>query len=425
MNEAWTTPSSAASGLATVSLRQNPHRDQAPYRCTLRLRSQGLSREEVALADASASVISPEALHDLVAALQTRGFRVLGPTVREGAIVYGDLESAAELPIGWTDSQDGGFYRLERRTDEARFGYAVGPHSWKQFLLPPRIRLWRARRNGGAAFEVEEEPPDDGPLAFVGVRSCELHAIEIQDRVLLGGRYADRDYAARREGAFVVAVNCFEPGGTCFCVSMGTGPRAERGYDLALTEILEGAHRFLVEAGSERGAEVLAAIPHRSATEEDVRAADAAVEGAAEHMGRELDTSGIKELLYGNLEHPRWDEVAGRCLTCGNCTMVCPTCFCTSVEDANDLDGGAGRWRVWDSCFSVEYSFIHGGSIRSTARSRYRQWMTHKLATWIDQFGSSGCVGCGRCITWCPVGIDITEEVAAIRESEEAPHGDN
>jgi sulfhydrogenase subunit beta (sulfur reductase) len=376
--------------------------------------------------DPGACVIGPEALEELIAAIRSRGFRVLGPTVHEGAIVYDELAFAADLPIGWTDSQDGGLYRLERRADDARFGYAVGPHSWKQFLLPPHVRLWKAHRNGGGAFDVEEEPLDDRPLAFFGVRSCELHAIEIQDHVLLGGRYADRDYAARRDGAFIVAVNCFQPGGTCFCVSMGTGPRAEAGYDLALTEILEGEHRLLLEAGSPRGAEVLAELPRRTATDGDVRAAEAAMANAAESMGRELDTSGIKELLYANLEHPRWQDVADRCLTCGNCTMVCPTCFCTSIEDVNALDGTVERRRVWDSCFSVEYSFIHGGSVRSSARSRYRQWMTHKLATWIDQFGTSGCVGCGRCITWCPVGIDITEEVAAIRKTEEeAPDGDD
>jgi sulfhydrogenase subunit beta (sulfur reductase) len=366
------------------------------------------------------SVIDPEALDALLDSLRARGFRVLGPTVREGAIVYDDLGSAAELPIGWTDSQDGGRYRLERRDDEARFGYAVGPHSWKQFLLPSRLRLWRARRDGEDGFEVEDEPTDDTPLAFVGVRACELHAIDIQDRVFLGGSFADRDYAARRDGAFIVAVNCFEPGGTCFCVSMGTGPRAENGYDLALIEILDGEHRFLVEAGSERGAEVLAELPRRAAVETDVRAASAAVKGAAQRMGRQLDATDLHGLLARNLEHPRWDDVAERCLTCGNCTMVCPTCFCTSVSDTTDLTGEtAERVRTWETCFSVDYSYIHGGSVRPSGRSRYRQWLTHKFGTWHDQFGTSGCVGCGRCITWCPVAIDVTEELGAIRATEE------
>ena len=348
--------------------------------------------------------------------LRARGYRVLGPTVADGAIVYADLDGADELPVGWKDRQDGGTYRLERRDDEARFGFAVGPHSWKQFLFPPQIRLWRARRNGDNELDVEEEPLDETPLAFVGVRSCELHAIAIQDRVFIGGRVVDRDYAARREGAFIVAVNCFEPGGTCFCVSMGTGPRAEAGYDLALTEILEGEHRLLVEAGTERGAEVLRELPAAPAAESDVAAADRAVEGAAQRMGRRMEAGDLRDLLAENLDHPRWDDVAERCLSCGNCTMVCPTCFCSSVEDVTDVTGAeAERQRTWDSCFSLDHSYLHGGSVRPSGRSRYRQWMTHKLGTWHDQFGSSGCVGCGRCITWCPVGIDITEEVAAIR----------
>ena len=365
------------------------------------------------------AVIEPEALDALVGILRRRGYRVLGPSVRDGAIVYTELENGDELPVGWTDRQDAGTYRLERRGDEARFGFAVGPHSWKQFLFPPRIRLWGARRNGDGALEVEEEPVDETPLAFFGVRSCDLHAIATQDRVFLDGRFVDRDYAARREGAFVVAANCFEPGGTCFCVSMGTGPRAESGFDLAVTEILEGEHRLLVEVGTERGAAVLGELRSRAATQADVDAAEAAVTGAAARMGREMQASGLRDLLADNLEHPRWDDVAERCLTCGNCVLVCPTCFCSTVEDHTDLAGEqAERWRTWDTCFSVDHAYIHGGSVRPTNRSRYRQWMTHKLGTWHDQFGSSGCVGCGRCITWCPVGIDITEEVAAIRATQ-------
>jgi formate hydrogenlyase subunit 6/NADH:ubiquinone oxidoreductase subunit I len=178
---------------------------------------------------------------------------------------------------------------------------------------------------------------------------------------------------------------------------------------------------LLVEAGSEPGAQVLAAVPHRPAKPEEEEAAGRVVARTAGQMGRAMDTSDIKDLLYRNYEHPRWDAVAARCLTCANCTMVCPTCFCSTVEDVTDLKGEhAERWRKWDSCFTADFSYIHGGSIRATPRARYRQWMTHKLATWIDQFGSSGCVGCGRCITWCPVAIDITEEVRAIRETDVA-----
>jgi sulfhydrogenase subunit beta (sulfur reductase) len=201
---------------------------------------------------------------------------------------------------------------------------------------------------------------------------------------------------------------------------MGTGPKVDRGFDLALTEITEGEHRFLVEVGSEPGRDVLAELTGRKATAGDRAVADKVSARAAQSMGRRIETDDLPGLLMRNLDHPRWDDVAGRCLTCANCTMACPTCFCTSVEDASDLSGTESeRTQRWDSCFTMDFSYIHGGSVRSSPRARYRQWMTHKLATWHDQFGTSGCVGCGRCITWCPVGIDITEEVAAIRASEQ------
>jgi ferredoxin len=165
---------------------------------------------------------------------------------------------------------------------------------------------------------------------------------------------------------------------------------------------------------------VLTEIPHSQAGTEDIAQAAAVVARTAASMGRTMEAGGVKDLLLRNLQHPRWEDVAERCLTCGNCTMVCPTCFCTAMEDASDVSGQtASRSRRWDSCFTTDFSYIHGGSVRTSAKSRYRQWMTHKLATWFDQFGTSGCVGCGRCITWCPVGIDITEEVRAIRDSEQ------
>ncbi|MEZ5074891.1 MAG: 4Fe-4S dicluster domain-containing protein [Solirubrobacterales bacterium] len=369
------------------------------------------------MAVGEATTIERDAFDRLLATIADRGYEVIGPTVRDGAIVYDPIATSADLPVGWTDDQEGGSYRLRRREDEALFGYVVGPQSWKRFLHPPEVKLWRAARDSDGALEIEDGADDPPAYAFVGVRSCELHAIAIQDRVMVGGDFPDPFYAARRDGAFLVAVNCTVAGGTCFCVSMETGPRAGSGYDIALTEVIEdGRHYFLCEAGTERGAEVLAAVEPAPAGAAEVDAAAAGIANAAATQGRAMDTGGIKELLYGNYEHPRWDEVSERCLTCGNCTMVCPTCFCTTVEDSSDLTGAeADRTRRWDSCFTMDFSYVHGGSVRASARSRYRQWMTHKLATWIDQFGTSGCVGCGRCITWCPVAIDITEEVAAIR----------
>jgi sulfhydrogenase subunit beta (sulfur reductase) len=290
---------------------------------------------------AAAKVIERDHFDELLRAIARRGYTIVGPTVREQAIVYDEISSAGDLPIGWTDEQDGGHYRLRRRNDEALFGYAVGPHSWKQYQLPAEVKLWRARVDErGALVDAAESPSEHTKYAFIGARSCELHAIGILDRVLTGGRRSDPGDAAHNVDVFIVAFQCGVAGGTCFCVSMNTGPVAERGFDLALTEILsDTAHHLVVEVGSERGAEVLADVPHRDATGGDREAASSVHDQTASEMGRELDTTEIRELLYGNFEHPRWDEVADRCLSCGNCTMVCPTCFCTTVEDVTDLQG--------------------------------------------------------------------------------------
>jgi ferredoxin len=375
-------------------------------------------------------VIERADLDALFETLARWGYTIVGPTLRDGAIVYDELESTADLPAGLTDEQEAGRYRLRDRDDAALFGYNVGPHSLKQLQLPANRLLYRGRVTERGEVVVAQGPIGDRApsIAFIGARSCELHARAVLERVLLGATHEDPDERAVADRLFIVAVQCGQAGGTCFCSSMGTGPEVTSGYDIALTELLEadaGRHCFVARAGSERGAEVLAEVPSAPATDGELAAAGAMPARAAAQMGRTLETDGIKELLYRNYEHPRWEEVADRCLTCGNCTMVCPTCFCTTVEDVTDLTGEfVERHQRWDSCFTVDYSHIHGGAVRASAKSRYRQWMTHKLATWFDQFGSSGCVGCGRCITWCPVGIDITEEAAAIREADGARHGD-
>ncbi len=370
------------------------------------------------VAQRSEHILGADQLGKLIEALVRRGYEVIGPRLRDGAIVYDKVESVEDLPAGWTDEQEPGRYRLKRREDDAFFGYAVGPQSWKNYLHPADVRLWSAERRGETFRILNNEKKPERPRAFLGARACELAAIAVQDRVLLEDKYIDPIYDQNRRGAFILAIQCTQASATCFCASMGTGPLVSNGFDLVLTELLgsEG-HRFLVDAGSDRGAEILTELETVPATAADCQEAGARVNAAAHQQVRSIDTTGIKELLYENFEHPRWDDVASRCLTCANCTMVCPTCFCTSVEDVTDITGEhAERWRRWDSCFTQSFSYIHGGSVRTSAKARYRQWMTHKLASWIDQFGSSGCVGCGRCITWCPVGIDITEEVRAIRE---------
>jgi ferredoxin len=353
-------------------------------------------------------------LDRLIKVLIEGGYRVVGPTLRDNAIVLAEIDTADQLPRGWGVDTAPGVYRVRPRDDHAAFGHSAGPQSWKQFLHPPRRKLW----SGGPDGVADGEPEAPTRYAFLGVRGCDLAAIGTLDRVLGRSEHPDNSYLGRRRQIFVVAVNCTEPGGLCFCASMGTGPAAGPDYDLALTERISGDDvTYLVDVGSPDGASVLAAVTHRPATTAEIEGARADVEAASHRMGRQMPSGDLRQLLIDSRESPQWDEVASRCLTCGNCTMVCPTCFCTSTEDVSDLTADhAERWQHWASCFEFDFTYIHGGSVRQSGASRYRHWLTHKLGTWHDQFGMSGCVGCGRCIAWCPTGIDITEEMTTMAQ---------
>ena len=356
-------------------------------------------------------MIDRAGLDRLVEVLRDAGFRVIGPRLRDSAIVLDELDSGAQLPGGWDVEASPGRYRVHRRSDDAVFAHCAGPGSWKEFMHPPHRKL----ADIGPDLSVEPPSRTSAPLAFLGVRGCDLAALGILEHVLGDAAYPQVSTPDRRP--FVVAVECAHPSGVCFCASMGTGPAVRSGFDLALTELVDAdGHRFVVRVGSPAGAETLAAVGASTPPDTDVEQARQQVAAAADRMGRTMPEVDLRSLLRDSQESPHWEDVAGRCLTCANCTMVCPTCFCTSAEDVADLTGDhAERWQRWASCFEPDFSYLHGGSVRQSGASRYRQWLTHKLGTWHDQFGSSGCVGCGRCITWCPVAIDITEEVAAIR----------
>jgi formate hydrogenlyase subunit 6/NADH:ubiquinone oxidoreductase subunit I len=356
----------------------------------------------------------------LIGALQKRDYTIMGPSVRDGAIVYDEIRSVADFPEGWTDEHEKSRYRLKRRADKALFGYTVGPQSWKRFLFPPLAKIFTVVKKG-KAMEIKPDASKEAlpRYAFFGVRSCELNAIMIQDKVFMNNQFSDPAYSARRKNVFIVAMNCTQSGGTCFCSSMNTGPSVKGGYDIVLTEVVgDGVHYFAVEAGSDKGSEVLKDVPHKNAEAREVEAVGELIDSARKNMSRTMNTEGLKELLADNIESADWDDVARRCLMCSNCTLVCPTCFCSTVEDVTDLSGErAERWRRWDSCFTMDFAKVTGGNFRLSPKARYRQWIVHKLSSWVDQFGTFGCVGCGRCITWCPVGIDITAEVQAIRNN--------
>jgi ferredoxin len=356
-------------------------------------------------------------LRDLFHILQTKGYQVAGPYLQNGALAFGFLERFEQIPVGYQDTQGPGHYRLNKGASRAFFQYAVGPHSIKTVLHPARRKLWEARRENGK-LSFQEAPQPDQAIALFGIRACDIQALHILDKVFLEAGYRDGHYASLREKLLLVAVNCAAPGELCFCHSMGIGPVPSH-IDLQLTEVCtDTEHFFLIRAGSDKGRMILDAWRPESAAPQDETAAREVVAQGQARLKKTLNTKDLPAILRSNPLHPRWDEVANRCLSCGNCTMVCPTCFCTTTEDVTDLQGEhSERWLHWDSCFTADFSYIHGGQVRKTTASRYRQWLTHKLSTWHEQFGSSGCVGCGRCIAWCPVGIDLTEEASAIRGS--------
>jgi ferredoxin len=371
-------------------------------------------------------VIGLDGLDELVKAVVAMGFRAVGPSVVDGAITLTDIDGVAELPAGWQDSQAPGQYGLTQTGSGRLFDWAVGPQSVKAEVFPPKVTIWRAKP---PEYQVEEVADAAAPVAVIGARPCDLAALEVLGRALDGTPVPDPTYHRRRRATFLVATECTRPASTCFCAAMGTGPGVADGFDIALTE-LDGpvagdgcpggsrTPRYLARAGSQLGRDVLSNLSQRPANDEDRSQRVALLARAGSRMGRSVDTSGLPELLARNLGNGRWDEVAERCLACGNCTSVCPTCFCANFEDTTDLQGTVERRRTWASCSDLAYSYVHGGPVRSSIKSRYRQWATHKFSWWWDQFGVSGCVGCGRCITWCPAGIDITEEIAALRASD-------
>jgi formate hydrogenlyase subunit 6/NADH:ubiquinone oxidoreductase subunit I len=349
-------------------------------------------------------------LDDLIRQLHEAGYRVIGPRPQGAAIAYAGLANAAELPWGRQDEQSPGRYRLHSGAPQRAFAWATPAQGLKPWFFAPMEPLWRMRRTTDG-FAVEPCLPEGRPLAILGARACDLAAVERQDRIL----EHDPHYQARRQDALFIAVHCSHPAASCFCASAGTGPRAAR-FDLGLTELDDG---FVVETGSPRGSRLIEPLALAEAGVERLAAAEAAVAAAARRQTRRLPAGDLAERLAARSEHPHWAEAAQRCLACGNCTQACPTCFCHERSETGSADGQAAeQTRHWDSCFGELHGHLAGFQVRPETAQRYRQWLTHKLGSWWTQFGESGCVGCGRCLTWCPAAIDLTAETAAILETQ-------
>lgn len=352
-----------------------------------------------------------ERLQQLIDLLRSEHADCVGPQIRDGAIVFASLERAEQLPLGYHDRQRPGSYRLEHSGSERAFAWANGPQALKPLVFEPEQPIWRSVRSPDGSLAFHPVAAEKRTLAVIGVRACDLAALALQDAHFLA-QPADPWYAARRESLFLVAVHCTHPAETCFCVSTGDGPSCSGGFDLALHELNEG---FIMEVGSDAGQALFEALDTVPVASDQRSAAKAQQARAVQVQRRRLPAPDRLAGLMEAAMHPHWDEVAGRCLSCGNCTAVCPSCFCNRHEEVPALDTSqSAHARVWDSCFSAGHSLLHGRPLRAGTAQRYRQWLTHKLAGWQAQYGRSGCVGCGRCISWCPVGIDLTAEVDAI-----------
>ena len=347
----------------------------------------------------------------LIDVLLGAGYRVLGPRVQDAVVGFGEVGRIEELTPGLRESQAPGHYRLEAAADGRWFGWTVGPQALKPLLFPPREVLWRSVRDaaGGLRFEPPEEAAP--AVAVFGVRACDLAALALLDAHFLGGPAPDQGYAVRRERLLTVGVDCARSAPTCFCVSTGDGPMLVSGYDIGLAELDDG---LLVWPGTAAGAAIVDLLPLDKALPDQLAEAAEAGNRAAASQQRRLPSRHLARALFASLDHPRWRQVGARCLACGNCTAVCPTCFCHAARSEPSLAAAAEQVREWDSCFSAEHSLLHGHPLRPDAAARYRQWLTHKLGGWHAQYGRSGCVGCGRCLTWCPVGIDLVAEAGAI-----------
>lgn len=356
----------------------------------------------------------------LISTLQKSGFSCVGPQVRDDAIVYDEITHVDQLPWGIRDYQSPGEYRLETISEKKAFAFSNGAQAIKPILFKPQETVWKVMRNDEGKLTFQPHNPIEKPVAIIGARACDIAGMTVQDKVFLDPNHTDSRYKSRREKLFIVAVNCIYASNNCFCVSAGAGPKVKNNFDIGMTEIDDG---FVVEVGSHRGLDIIHQLQLISCELLQEKIAKENEEKAVKMQTKTIpfnNSRDLRDLLMSNLDHPRWDDVASRCLSCGNCTSVCPTCFCHSEVEKPSLDGSESEHqREWDSCFNEGHSYFGGKVLRDDTKKRYRQWLTHKVGTWFDQFDTSGCIGCGRCVTWCPVGIDLTEELAAIAEKQD------
>jgi len=349
--------------------------------------------------------LASENLQCLIDAVVVAGYRLLAPSVSQSAVVYKEISHVEDLAKSYSDAQSPGQYRLEKAAHQRYFFWTNTVQSIKPLLFRPRELLWQVgEKDGQIEFSDIGNIQSERPIAVLGPRACDLAALKLQDQHFLASPQCDPFYAHRRHRLFIIAVECAQSAATCFCASTGDGPEIREDADIILNEL---DSEFLLRPRSAAGEQLLKGLTLEPAGRILIHQAQEQTQYAKAQQQRKMPTSlSFDEFAPDN---PAWEWVKNHCLSCGNCTSVCPTCFCHNEYDESDIIGKQSKhFRQWSSCFTQEHSYMHGITIRNDTVLRYKQWISHKLVHWQLQYGRSGCVGCGRCITWCPVGIDIT-----------------
>ena len=257
-------------------------------------------------------------------------------------------------------------------------------------------------------------PLEEQRVVF-GIRPCDARSAILLDQVFDTPDYQDPYYVNRRKNTILIGLACNSPLGTCFCTVVGGGPFSVDGLDLLWTDLDD---RYLVETVTERGEALIADRPHfRQATQEDTNR-KATIAAQARQMVSGPNVQGIREKLDGMYDDPFWDELHQKCLGCGVCSYLCPTCHCFDIVDEG-TDARGRRVRNWDTCqFALFTHHASGHNPRRSGKERMRQRVMHKFNYFVENFGEIACVGCGRCVRECPVNMDIRVVIEAIRQVE-------
>lgn len=281
----------------------------------------------------------------------------------------------------------------------------------KKLLLPPKEKLFSFSIEDGVV-KIKEEKEERKTVLFA-VHPCDVNAILLLDKVMEKD-FLDPYYFGKRRGMVLIAMNCTQPRENCFCTSFDTGPELKVGYDLLLSDL---GKKYLVEVGTEDGEKLVKGAKLRNAKKEDMKEKKKRINIVKRKIRKAIEIENLEKYLKKNFDHEKWGELKEKCLFCGSCTLVCPTCFCYNVTDFNSHTLRTGeRIRNWDSCLTLEFAEVAlGGNFRKERDARIKQRIYHKLDYFKEQFDSLGCVGCGRCIDACVMEIDITEVISAIR----------